>query len=146
VTQQISNFTQVGSAAPSRCTTKETYSWVSGVPVSSANTNGCIYSVGVNNGFQVTVPADTTPRTLKMFIGVWGARGKLEALLSDGSAPTLVDTSLVNSSKTTNGVFTLNYQAASPGQTLTVRWTVNANFKPWANVTLQGAALTVGRP
>ncbi|MCE7963625.1 MAG: hypothetical protein DYH05_14205, partial [Acidobacteria bacterium ACB1] len=45
---------------------------------------------------------------------------------------------------TTNAVYTLNYQAGSPGQTLTVKWYVNAIFNQWSNVTLQGATLFNG--
>jgi hypothetical protein len=36
----------------------------------------------------------------------------------------------------------LNYQAASGGQTLTVKWTVNQTFNNWSNVTLQAATLS----
>ena len=55
--------------------------------------------------------------------------------------PVFTDTSLTNSSGTTNRVYTLNYKAASAGQTLTVKWTVNATFNAWSNVTLQAATL-----
>jgi hypothetical protein len=76
-----------------------------------------------------------------MYVGLWAAGGRLEASLSDGSAPVFLDTSLLNSSATTNAVYTLNYKAASAGQTLTIKWTVNTIFNAWSNVTLQGATL-----
>ena len=44
--------------------------------------------------------------------------GDFEASLSDGSAPVFVDTSLTNSSGTSNRVYTLGYRAAS-----VVNWT-----------------------
>ena len=100
-----------------------------------------IYVIGLNNGFQVTAPADTTARALKVYVGLWAAGGRLEASLSDGSAPVYIDTSLLNSGGTSNGVYTLNYQAGSAGQTLTVKWTVGTVFNQWSNVTLQAATL-----
>ena len=65
----------------------------------------------LGNGFQITVPADTTQRTLKLYIGLWSAQGRLEVSLSDGSAAPYVDTSLTNSSATSNRVYTLTYKA-----------------------------------
>jgi len=148
VTQQISNFTKIGSGSTQQYGNNPTlFSWTGGTPSSSAtNTSTGIYVIGMNNGFQVTVPADTTARTLKMYVGLWAAGGRFEASLSDGSAPTYVDTSISNSAGTSNGVYTLNYQAGSPGQTLTVKWFVNTTFNQWSNVTLQGATLATSGP
>jgi hypothetical protein len=62
------------------------------------------------------------------------------AHLSDGSAADYVDTSVTNSAgATTLGVYTLNYRAALPGQTLTVTFTQNTAST--ANVTIQAATL-----
>jgi hypothetical protein len=142
VTPRISNFTPVGSAGALQCTTSGSFSWYDGAPTSSnSGTNTCLYSIGLQNGFQITVPADTAPRTLKLYVGVSSAGGRLEASLSDGSASPFIDTSLVNSSRQSTRVYILNYSAASPGQTLTVRWTVNAAYGNWPNVTLQAATL-----
>ena len=79
-----------------------------------------------------------------MYVGVWAAGGRLEASLSDGSTPVYIDTSISNPTSTTNAVYTLNYQAASPGQTLSVKWTVHTTFNAWSNVTLQAATLVGG--
>ena len=68
----------------------------------------------------------------------------MEASLSDGSAPAYADTSISNSGGTSNGVYTLNYQAGSAGQTLTVKWTANTTFSQWGNVTIQAATLANG--
>jgi hypothetical protein len=143
VAQQISNYAAVGNGAVKRYTNNpNTYSWTGGTPTASANnTANGIYVSGVNNGFQITVPADATPRTLKLYVGLWSAGGKLEASLSDNSAPTFVDTSLLNSGGTSNRVFTLNFQSGSAGQTLTVKWTASATFSSFGNVTLQAATL-----
>ena len=50
----------------------------------------------VGNGFEITVPADTTTKTLKLYVGVWFTQDKLKATLSDASAPAYVDTTLNN--------------------------------------------------
>jgi hypothetical protein len=61
------------------------------------------------------------------------------AHLSDSSAPDYIDTSLTNSTGTKAGMYTLVYQAASSGQTLTLSFTQTNNLG--GNVTLQAAAL-----
>jgi murein DD-endopeptidase MepM/ murein hydrolase activator NlpD len=143
VTQQISNFTPLGNGTIQRYTNNPNlYTWTGGAPVASAtNTASGVYVIGQNNGFQITLPADTTQRTLKLYVGLWAAGGKLEASLSDSSAPTFIDTSVSSSNSTVNAVYFLDYKAASAGQTLTIKWTVDTIFSQWSNVTLQGAAL-----
>lgn len=143
VTQQISNIIPVGGGTPQQYTESPTaFNWSGGTPIGTASNvlNG-VFIIGTGNGFQMTVPADPTQRTLKLYVGVWAATGRLEASLSDGSAPTYIDTGLSNTSDTSNAVYTLNYQAASGGQTLTVKWTVGTAHNTWGNVTLQAASL-----
>jgi hypothetical protein len=144
--QRISNFSLVGSGTPMACTTGESYAWNNGSPTASANTRTCIYIVGTNNGFQISAPADTAQRTLNLYVGLWAAAGRLEATLSDGSAATFVDTSLSNTSDTSNRVYSLNYRARSAGQTLTVKWTLGTAYNAWSNVTLHSATLAVNGP
>jgi hypothetical protein len=133
----------LGTGAIQRFTNNPNFfTWTGGTPNSSAtNTPTGVYVIGLNNGFQVTVPANTTARTLRMYVGLWAAGGRFEASLSDGSAPVYLDTSLLDSTTTSNAVYTLNYRAASAGQTLTIKWTVSSIFNNWSNVTLQGATL-----
>ena len=45
-----------------------------------------IYVVGQDNGFEFSVPADTTARTLKVYVGAYNAGMKFDASLSDSSA------------------------------------------------------------
>ncbi|MGD9628399.1 MAG: peptidoglycan DD-metalloendopeptidase family protein [Pyrinomonadaceae bacterium] len=148
VSQQISNFTPIGNGTVQRyANNPTTYTWTGGTPNTSAtNTPTGLFVMGANNGFQLTVPADTTQRTLKVYLGLWAAGGRFEASLSDGSAVPYIDTSLLNSSGTTNHVYTLNYRAGSAGQSLTIRWTVSTTFNQWSNVTLQAATLVGGAP
>jgi hypothetical protein len=138
---QISNYTVQGySAAFSYNTNPFGFTWTDGTPTATAtdSTTG-VYVSGEGNGFQITAPADTTPRTLTVYVGVWSAQGKIVAHLSDGSAPDYVDSSLNNASATTTGLYTFTYEAGSSGQTLTVTFTQVNNTV--GNVTLQAATL-----
>jgi uncharacterized repeat protein (TIGR01451 family) len=147
VTQQISNFTKIGTGGVNRFLNDPNgYSWTDGTPTLSAtNTITGVYLAGLNNGFQITVPADTTDRTLKLYVSVWGSQGRLEATLSDGSAVPFIDTSLTQSSGVNVvGVYTLSYRAASAGKSLTIKWTVGSLSNSFGNVTLQAATLVPG--
>ena len=101
-------------------------------------------------GFGFTVKADTIQRTLRLYVGTGdGARGKLRAYLSDGSAPILVDSSLQkdpNNDYYATTVYTIHFSAASPGQTLNVRWTLDAvdtfsGTPLWGEIDLYAATL-----
>lgn len=140
---QISNFTVVNGQAGEVASyggNQIGYTWTDGSPDAAVtNTATGVYISGANRGFQITVPATTTASTLMLYVGVYAGNGMLDAHLSDGSAPDYVDTSL-SASGSVPGLYTLQYQAASTGQTLTVTWTLNGSG---GNVNLQSAALSV---
>ena len=141
VTQQISNFTTLGGAPVQQYGNNPlSFSWTGGTPsVSATDSTTGIYIVGQNNGFQLTAPADTTSRTLTVYVGVWIAQGKMVAHLSDGSAADFVDTSLNNPNGTTNGAYTFTYKAATSGQSLKLTFT---QISVSGNVTLQASTLS----
>ncbi|HMZ97187.1 MAG: FG-GAP-like repeat-containing protein [Nitrospira sp.] len=147
VTSQISNFSAVGGGVAGQYSDNLVgYTWTGGTPTASAtNSTTGLYIVGVNKGFQFTVPADTTQRTVKVYVSAWGAQGKMEAFLSDGSAAGYSDTSLSDPGLSSSGaarVYTFTYRAASANQTLTLRWTnLVQNDPAGGNVTLQAATL-----
>jgi hypothetical protein len=158
VTPRIGNFNVVADSANSNAfaiayqfaDNYNGYSWIDGTPeprVTNTTTGVWCYGIpAIGTGFEFFVPADTTLRTLKVYVGAFAARGQFEATLSDGSAPAYGDSSLVNQTGTGNGpsgTYTLNYSAASSGQTLRIRWTVQLGFRASANVTLQAAAMSV---
>lgn len=127
------------------------YTWTDGAPTASVEkTKSGLFTYGKDNGFQFSVPADKTARTLKVYAGVWGAHGKFEANLSDSSAPDYVDTSvapganvgITDKEKITNVVYTISYRAASGNQKLNVKFT---NITGKGNVELQAATLTSGK-
>ena len=141
VTPLISFYTVVGGGEATRYTNHPIgFSWTGGTPTASAtNSTTGVYVAGVNRGFRITVPADTSTRTLILYVGVFQSQGRLVAQLSDQSAPDYIDTSLLNATTATAGRYTLSYRAASPGQTLTVTFT---QMGTTGNVTLQAAALS----
>lgn len=149
ITQQISNFTEIGTTAINTYGNNPTgFTWTGGTPTATATaTTTGIYLNGVGNGFQITIPADTTSKTLKLYVGVWSAQGKIQATLSDASASDFIDTSLSNTSATTGGMFVISFRAASAGQTLTVKYTLLTAFNPsYGNISFQAASLFADSP
>lgn len=141
---QIANFARVGTHTVSRYTDNRTaFSWSDGTPVSSmANTNAGVYINGLTNGFEFTAPADTNSRTLRVYCGLYGAQGNFQTWLTDFSGRAFTDLTLSNTFGNSYVVYTLNYSAASGGQSLHVRWTIQNLFdSDYGNVTLAAATL-----
>jgi hypothetical protein len=115
-------------------------SWSDGTPTKSStnNLNG-LYIIGQGQGFSFTAPADTTQRTLVVHVGGWSSGGTLTAQLSDGSAASYTNTTATNGNQY-DWNYTLTYNAASAGQTLTVTWKMSSGG---GNVTLAAAALAL---
>ena len=135
---RISNYTLIGGVLPRDYAGNAiTYSWSDGTPTTSNSTASGIYTSGAGNGFRITAPADTTERTLKVYVGGWKSTGQLRATLSDGSASAYT-AQASNSTDVFHRVYTIRYRALSAGQTLTVQWTQSGTS---GNVNLQGAAL-----
>ena len=132
----------VGGSIPNRFTGNPVgFSWTDGNPVANvSNTVAGIYMLGQDRGFRITVPANTTTKILRMYVGIFQSQGRMLAQLSDGSAPDFLDTSLSNANGTSVAVYTLAYRAASAGQTLTVTWT--QNDATLGNITLEAATLS----
>ncbi len=152
VTPQIGDWTVIGpsnafTAAYQFGDNANGYSWSDGTPTASVtNTTTGVWAYGVPNigtGFELSVPADTTVRTLKVYVGAFAARGKFEASLSDLSAAGYLDSSLSNIRNGPGAVYSLQYAANSAGQSLRIRYTLEQSFGGlMGNVTLQAAALT----
>ena len=99
-----------------------TASWTGGTPTSSASQTSSGVWVQNPSAMTFTVPASTTSRTLRVYVGVQDADARLDVSLSDSSA-TAASMTLSKSSGTMNVQYTIVYNAASAGQTLTVSWT-----------------------
>jgi Big-like domain-containing protein len=147
VGEQISDFTSIGPEMPQQFADNYTgFSWTDGTPTATAvDTTTGMFIPGLGNGFELTVPADTLTRTLKVYTGLYGGIGNFQAWLSDFSAKAYADTSLSNFFGNAYAAYTLTYAAASPGQILTIRFTSRALFDAdFGNVTLQSATLVGG--
>jgi peptidoglycan/xylan/chitin deacetylase (PgdA/CDA1 family)/lysophospholipase L1-like esterase len=143
VTQQISNYTLLGSTNPGRFTdSRVAYSWSGGTPTASAtNSTTGIFFTGIGNGYQLSIPAQSSQSVLKLYLGLWTARGRFEAKLSDGSVPSYV-AYLDNAAGSVDRVVTLSFSAASSGVNLIIGYTVENNYgNSWGNITLQAATL-----
>lgn len=107
-------------------------SWTGGTPTATTNSTNKGLSVykwwtsGV--GYKITVPADTTARTLKLYAGTYNANGKLTATLSGGGTSAKVVTLSGNGYNNKDACFTVSYKAASAGQTLTLEFVNTDNL------------------
>ena len=136
---QISNFSLIGPGAASNYPDDpRAISWTDGTPTASATNNNGVFVAGIGSGFSITAPADTTTKTVHLYVGGWQSGGKLVAHLSDSSSPDFVDTTPQSGSGQYDGNYTITYHAASSGQTLTLKWTQNSGP---GNVTLNAATL-----
>jgi hypothetical protein len=120
------------------------FNWTDGVPTANAtDTPTGIYVFGLTNGFELNLPASPQLRTVKVYVGLYGARANFQAWLSDASAPTFTDTTLNNHYNNTYRVYTLQYAAASEGQNLILRHTAfNSHDTVFGNVTWQAVTLS----
>jgi len=143
VTSQISNYTVVGTGTVGRYPDNAFgFSWTDGTPTGTAtNSTTGVYVSGVGNGFQITAPADTSSRTLTVYVDACQAQGKVTAHLSDGSAADYVDSSLNSIATTLQGAYSLVYRAAGSGQTLTVSYTNIKSNGGCNNIALEAATL-----
>ncbi len=147
---QISDVSPIGGASMPRGSNGSTvYSWNDGMPTASktkANSGIRVYYQG--KGFQFTVPAATTSKTLRVYLGAKTVSGRFEARLSDGSAsPRSVMIDAIGG--ITSRVVTINFKAATDGQLLTVRYVIDkkpgsAGWISLESATLQGAGGSSG--
>ncbi len=142
VPQQISNYSSLDSDPFNYTDNVEGYSWSGGTPTSAAtDTHTGLYFAGLGSGFQIAVDADTTVKTLKLYVGTYAARGRLQAFLSDFSSPVYFDSSVINAGNGPSAVYTITFRAASPNQSLILRYKVVEVFDSFGNVTLQSCTL-----
>ena len=143
---KIGSLVPIGSSVSSNAYTGDAriIQWSDGTPSARGSTNAGIAMSSTGSGYQFTAPADTTTRTLTVYVGVQNATGTLTAHLSDGSVPDYVQSYSAKSQRS-DGVYTLTYRAASAGQTVTVKWTQSKGPKGRSsssgNISLQSAAL-----
>jgi hypothetical protein len=124
----ISNFTNVMNTAIQQGTPYPVgFSWSDGTPTSSAtNSQTGVYTNGVGSGFRITVPADNTLRTLRIWAGGQQSMTTVTAHLTDGSFADYTKTG-GDPSQNYQSLITLTYRATTPCM-LRVDWTVKAGM------------------
>ena len=138
---QISNFSVSGSGATQVASYTRAMISSDGTPVISGSDQSSVVVAGNGNQFRISVPADTTQRTLYVYVGGTDSAGRLVAHLSDGSAPDYVNA--LSGAGNYDVVYMLTYKAASAGQQLIVTW---AQASDTGSVTLRAAALSFTTP
>ncbi len=146
VQQQISNFTIIGSCTVQRDSyySNSNIEWFDGTPQPDLHhhRHGEYILTGINNGFSLTVPASTTPRTLHIYVGAKLARGKFTASL-DGKTFTDATLDMRDDPNSTqaNSIYTVVFNGNAANQVLTVRYTAMATNGSDSYVMLQAATL-----
>lgn len=148
----ISNLSAVGTGSiigfdPGARTVNHT----GGTPTASGSTTAIAYNDvndgganTQNNGTQLTLPATTTLRQAKIYVGIYEGQLRITASLSDGSATSQINTGTILASTGTDayGVVTIDYAAASAGQTLLVQLVNVTNAGVASNASIQAASWT----
>ncbi|WP_319462870.1 hypothetical protein [Micromonospora sp. RTP1Z1] len=117
----------------------EAYAWRDGAPVASASgTTSGVYTRGQGSGFALAVTADGEPRTVRLYAGLWMARGRLDVRLSTGGPTSTLRLEDPHTQHTAE--FTIRFRAARGGKLL-VNWTVEKSFGDCGNVSVQAVAL-----
>jgi len=140
-TSLISDYTAVNGAQPSVSPGNIAFSWSDGdVFHVLTETTADLKASVTGGGFQITVPADTTVKTLNVYAEVFSGQGKLQVSLSDSSA-TAINDQTITDSDVASKIYSIDFRAASAGQTLTVTFSSLSGV-----VGLQAATLTQHLP
>ncbi|MFI7606743.1 hypothetical protein ACIBTV_16600 [Micromonospora sp. NPDC049366] len=119
---------------------QEVFSWRDGGSVRSAHaTSTGVFTCGAGNGFSLAVAGSGELRTVRLYAGLWMARGRLEVRLSTGGPATTLRLEDPHTSRSAE--FTMRFRAPK-GARLLISWTTEAVFgRGCGNVGLQAVAL-----
>lgn len=122
------------------------FSWTNGSPL--ANATGVFVGLQHNNssgrineGFSFTVPADLATRRMTLYFDTHLGISTLSATLSDGSATAYSQTFNASTHNNWPGILTIDYSAASAGQTLLISGLLTSAPDPNANFAIQAVSL-----
>jgi hypothetical protein len=120
---------------------KQLFSWNGGSPVKNSDgTPTGIRTCGKGNGFTISAPAGTAPRTLRLYVGALASRGKLTAKLSAGSASAGA-TFEQRGNNLDTAVFVITYRAPKNGK-INLSWVTEEAFsQDCGGVALEAATL-----
>lgn len=121
---------------------QQRFKWQSGAPVSSSDgTTTGIRTCDKGNGFTISAPAAKTSRVLRLYVGAFAARGRLEAKLSTGGSTEVGKLEQRENSLSTT-VFVVTYRAPKDS-TLKLNWVTEETFggEECRGVALEAATL-----
>ena len=120
---KISNLTNYGTSSQY---TNNSYavSWTDGTPTASntGTTKGEQAYAGSGSGFSFTVPASSTYRTVKVYVGGTNVTGQLTAQLGDYTVTYTSPTISSGTNASMYKVYTLTYADVGWGTAMTVYW------------------------
>jgi hypothetical protein len=135
---QIADFVASGAVARTDPFPQLTFQWSHGAPphAQASGVDTAVRVSGLNDGFKFTVPADTQPRILTLYVSATSAEGTLVAALGDDSAEPAVVTT------TGDGPFSIRitYKGGSATQ-LVVSWSLSRPTGDSPAIVLQAATL-----
>jgi hypothetical protein len=102
-----------------------TATWTDGAPHASVSMTSSGAGIHEGSTLTFTVAADTTVRTLRLYVGAQDAAARLDVTLAGATSQTRT---LSDSNGTTNVCYTITFNAATAGQSLTVSWTDTNDF------------------
>ncbi|WP_428961689.1 hypothetical protein [Micromonospora fluostatini] len=121
-------------------TNPEVFAWRDGAEAhQETGTSTGVHTCGTDSGFALAVAGDGEVRTARLYVGVWMARGRLEARLPDGSPAATVRLEDPHTEHTAG--FDVRFQAPR-GTRLSLSWITEHAFNPdCGSVSLQAVAL-----
>jgi hypothetical protein len=117
------------------------FRWQGGSPVDdSGGTSTGIRTCDTGNGFTLSAPATRSTRTLRLYVGAFAARGRLEATLSTGGGTEVAKLEQRDRAMAT-AVFEVTYRASKDGK-LNLSWITEETYGgDCGGVALQAATL-----
>jgi hypothetical protein len=118
------------------------FKWQGGSPVNNSDgTTTGIRTCDKGNGFTISAPAAKSARTLRLYVGAFAARGRLEAKLSTGGGTEVGKLEQRDNSLAT-AVFVVTYRAPKDS-TLKLNWVTEETFggEECRGVALEAATL-----
>jgi hypothetical protein len=120
------------------------FSWADGDPTAAVNQtpDGIVVGDMVGRGFEMRVVGNPArARTVRVYVGVWGARARMAITLAGQSGTIYADSSLTATHPGADRVYTVEFQPAVQSQALVLRWTVDSINQQFGNVTLQAVSV-----
>jgi hypothetical protein len=122
-----------------------TLTWRDGTPTAMATTTNGVTWTGLDQGFEVVLPAADEELQAHLYIGVFSGSAEIKANLSDPDAVNQVEDHITSPVGEWNlRMLTVRYGFAAPGSEVSITVRVSDALNAMAAVSLHG--ITVGGP